>query len=142
MSDDFVPPDADIEALLRRAKAVAVVGLSDNPARPSYDVAEYLQRAGYRIVPVNPMLKEWRGIPAFPDLTSAKAAGVPFDFVDVFRRPEDVGPVVDEAVRVGAKAIWFQLGVINEDAARTAKAAGLTVVMDRCSKIEHRRLIR
>ncbi|MBI2078492.1 MAG: CoA-binding protein [Euryarchaeota archaeon] len=142
MPEEFVPADSEIAALLRHAKSVAVVGLSDNPSRPSCDVAEYLQRAGYRIVPVNPMIQTWHGIPSYPDLSSARAAGVPFDFVDVFRRPEEVGPVVDEAIRLGAKAIWFQLGVVNEAAARKAKEAGLVVVMDRCSKIEHRRLVR
>ena len=141
-AETYVPPDPQIAALLRGTKNVAVVGLSDNPSRPSYDVAEYLEAAGYRIIPVNPTLKEWHGIPAFPDLASVKGAGLPIDLVDVFRRPEDVGPVVDDAVRVGAKAIWFQLGVINEAAARKAKEAGLTVVMDRCTKIEHRRLVR
>jgi predicted CoA-binding protein len=140
--DRFVPADAEIAKLLRATRSVAVVGLSDNPSRPSFDVAQYLHGAGYAVIPINPNLAEWHGLKAYPDLTSAQRAGLPIELVDVFRRSEDVGPVVDEAIRVGAKAVWLQLGVIDLAAAERAKKAGLVVVMDRCSKIEHRRLVR
>lgn len=137
-----MPSDDAVRGLLSGIRTIAVVGLSDNPARPSYDVASYLRRVGYTIVPINPMLKQWNGLPSFPDLGAAAASGVRIDLVDVFRRPEEVGPVVEDAIRAKARAIWFQLGVINEDAAKRAQEAGLLVVMDRCSKVEHRRLVR
>lgn len=140
MGESFVPTDAEVRALLERTRRVAVVGLSDNPERPSYDVAEYLMRVGYEVVPINPKLTEWQGRKAFPNLAAAVSSGLTFDLVDVFRRPEDVEEVVGDAVAAKAPAIWFQLGVVNEAAARRAKAAGMLVVMDRCTKIEHRRL--
>ena len=119
---------------------IAVVGLSDRPERPSYDVASYLQQQGYRIVPVNPRLGgPVLGEQPYPDLES-----VPFqvDVVDVFRRSEEVPGVVDSAIRIGAPVVWMQLGVVNEAAAAKAKEAGLDVVMDRCIKIEHGALVR
>jgi predicted CoA-binding protein len=140
--EEFVPADPDLAELLRRTRSVAVVGISDDPSRPSHDVAQYLHSHGYAVVPINPNLSEWEGLPAYADLTSAKKAGVPIEMVDVFRRPEHVASVVDEAIRVGARSVWLQLGVIDAASARRAKEAGLVVVMDRCSKIEHRRLVR
>lgn len=141
MEAAFVPPDADLRALLGRTRTIAVVGLSENPFRPSYGVASYLVEAGYTVVPVNPMLKEWRGHEAYPDLASVKAAGIDVDLVDVFRAPEHVGPIVEEAIRMGAKAVWLQEGVVHLEAARAARRAGLEVVMDRCAMKEHARLV-
>ncbi len=123
--------------ILRVSRTVAVVGLSDKPERPSYDVAGYLAAHGYVIIPVNPMIKEWKGIKAYPSLSDIP---MKVDVVDIFRKSEDVPPVVDEAIRIGAKAVWMQLGRVNEEAAEKARKAGLSVVMDRCMKIEHAKL--
>jgi uncharacterized protein len=120
------------------ARNIAVVGLSDNPARPSHGVARYLQSQGYRIIPVNPNIREVLGERAYPDLISVPDA---IDMVDIFRRSEHVAAVVDEAITKGVSTIWMQLGVIDEQAARRAEEAGITVVMDRCLAVEHRRLI-
>ncbi len=126
-----------IPELLRSARTIAVVGLSSKPWRPSHGVAEYMQRAGYRIIPVNPNESEVLGEKAYPHL-----AAVPekVDIVNVFRRPEYVPEIVEAAIRVGAPAIWMQEGVINQAAAERARQAGLFVVMDRCILKEHRRL--
>ncbi|MDD5172339.1 MAG: CoA-binding protein [Candidatus ainarchaeum sp.] len=129
----------DMATILRGAKIIAVVGLSDNPDRPSYGVASYLMEHGYRIIPVNPNIREWRGIKAYGSLEGIPA-GERVDVVDIFRRSEEVGPIVDEAIAIGAKAVWMQLGVVDEAAAERAKKAGLFVVMDRCMKIEHAKL--
>jgi uncharacterized protein len=129
----------DALLILKQAKVIAVVGLSDKPERPSYDVASYLMQHGYEIVPVNPNIREWKGIKAYPSL-SAIPKDVKVDVVDIFRRSEEVGPVVDEAISIKAKAVWMQLGVMDEKAASRARAAGLKVVMDKCMKIEHTRL--
>lgn len=126
--------------LLRSAKTVAVVGLSDDPARPSHQVASYLMSKGYRIIPVNPGLREWEGIRAYPSL-SAIPKEVKVDIVDIFRRSEHVLPIVEQAIEIGAKAVWMQLGVINEGAAEKARRAGLEAVMDLCMKSEHMRLL-
>jgi len=129
----------DTESILRSAKTVAVVGLSDRPERPSYDVASYLLGKGYRIIPVNPNLKEWKGIRAYGSLLEIpKDARV--DVVDIFRKSEDVPPVVDDAIAIGAKVVWMQLGIVNEAAAQKARGAGLEVVMDRCMKIERMKM--
>lgn len=139
MTPDPSPSAADLaERLLLSSKVIAVVGISDRPDRPSYGVAAYLQRAGYRMIPVNPQLTEVLGEHCYPDLA---AVPEPIDLVDVFRRPSLVDPVVDEAIAVGAKAIWFQDGVVNEPAAARARAAGLAVVMDDCTMRRHRRLM-
>lgn len=130
--------DETLRLALMGARNVAVVGLSDNPSRPSYGVAKYLQSEGYRIIPVNPMITEVLGEQAYPDLISVPD---PIDMVDIFRRSEDVGPVVDEAITKGVQVVWMQLGIANEEAAARARDAGITVVMDRCAKIEHARLI-
>lgn len=131
--------DDEIRELLTNARNIAVVGCSDRPDRPSYGVAAFLQRHGYRILPVNPQITGERvhGEFVWRDLHQL---GVPIDIVDIFRRPMAAGEAVDEAIAVGAKAVWLQLGVINEEAAARAEAAGLKVVMDRCPKIEIGRL--
>ncbi|MGP8244068.1 MAG: CoA-binding protein [Bryobacteraceae bacterium] len=124
---------------LRAAKTIAVVGLSGRRYRPSHGVAEYLQRAGYRVIPVNPCETEVLGEKSYPDLASVPVA---VDIVDIFRRSEYVPEIVAEAIRIEAKMVWMQEGVIHEEAARSALAAGLKVVMDRCILKEHRRLLR
>ena len=116
-----------VEEQLRNSKTIAVVGLSDNPERPSFGVSRYMQEQGYRIIPVNPMIEEALGEKSYPDL---KSIPEPIDMVDIFRRSERVGPVVDEAIEVGAKYIWMQDGVINEEAAAKAEAAGIPVIMN------------
>lgn len=131
--------DADIKALLEGARTIALVGASDRPDRPSYRVMAMLQEHGYRVIPVNPQItgEHLHGEFVFRELAQI---GEPIDIVDIFRRPLAAGEAVDEAIAVGAKAVWMQLGVINEDAAARAEAAGLTVVMDRCPAIEIPRL--
>lgn len=133
------PPESELRAILTRARTIAVVGLSDKPERDSHEVARYLQRQGYRIVPVNPMLSEVLGEKSYPSL-AAIPAGTPIDIVDVFRRSEQVPPVVDEAIARGAKVVWMQLGVEHADAAARARAAGATVVENQCIMVQHRSL--
>lgn len=128
----------EMERILRESKTIAMVGLSANPARDSHHVAEYLMQVGYRVIPVNPTVDQVLGEKAYPSLRDVP---VPIDLVDIFRRPEDVLPIVEEAIAVGAKAIWMQLGVINEEAAERARQAGLPVVMNHCTLVEHKRLI-
>jgi len=130
--------DKKLKDILKTAKVIAVVGLSPNPARDSYEVAEYLQQAGYRIIPVNPKADRILGEKVYPDLRSIPE---PIDVVDIFRRSEYVPAIVDEALEIGAKTIWMQLGVVHEEAARKAADAGLEVVMDRCMLREHKRLL-
>jgi predicted CoA-binding protein len=124
--------------LLRTAHTIAVVGLSSKRYRPSYGVAEYMQSSGYRIIPVNPNENQVLGEKAFADLGGITG---PVDIVDIFRRSEFVPEIVDAAIRIGARAIWMQEGVIHEEAAAKARAAGLEVVMDRCILKEHRRML-
>jgi uncharacterized protein len=126
-----------IADLLRSARTIAVVGLSNKRWRPSYGVSEYMQRAGYRIIPVNPELREVLGEQCYPDVDSVPER---IDIVNIFRRSELAPEIVDAAIRVGAKAVWMQEGVVHEGAATRARAAGLTVVMDRCLLKEHRKL--
>ena len=130
--------DAEIDAILATLRTVAVVGLSDRPDRESYRVAEYLQRQGFRIVPVNPAVREVLGEPSYPDL-AAIPPEVAVDVVDVFRKPEFIPAVVDEAIARGARVVWMQLGLAHNAAAEKARAAGVAVVMDRCLKVEHAR---
>ncbi len=125
------------EEILSSSRVVAVVGLSPNPDRPSYRVASYLKKEGYQIIPVNPGVEKILGVTSYPDLSSIPEA---VDVVDIFRRPEEVPVIVEEAIKIGAKAVWMQEGVINEEAAVRAKGAGLLVVMDRCMFKEHRKL--
>jgi len=124
-----------IARILRESKTIAVVGLSDKPDRPSYRVAKYLQDHGYRIIPVNPTLTEVLGERAYPDLL---AVPEPVDVVDIFRQSEAVPPIVEQAIAIGARAVWMQEGVVHETAAARARQAGLDVVMDRCMFKEHR----
>jgi len=126
--------------LLRRARRIAVVGASADPYRPSHSVMRYLQTQGYECVPVNPNVRDVLGIRAFGSLEEAVAASGPFDIVDVFRRSEFTVPVAESAVATGCRALWLQLGVVDWQAARIAHDAGLAVVMDRCTAIDHRRL--
>ena len=126
-----------IEKILRESKVVAVVGLSPKPERPSFGVAKYLQNHGYRIIPVNPTVTEVLGERSYPSLKDVPER---IDVVDIFRRPEDVPSVVEEAIQVGARAIWMQEGVVNDEAASMAEEAGLDVVMDRCMLKEHQKL--
>jgi hypothetical protein len=125
-----------IQRILDECRTIAVVGLSSDPTRPSYGVARYLQQRGYRIIPVNPNEREVLGEPAYASLAEAPEK---FDLVDIFRRSDEAGDHVDEAIRLGAKAVWLQEGVIDEAAAERAAEAGLLVVMDRCILKEHMR---
>jgi hypothetical protein len=131
--------DQDIADLLANARSIAIVGASDRPNRPSYGVMKFLQHWGYRVIPVNPQITGEHVLGEFVWRELAQI-GVPIDIVDVFRRPEAAAEAVDQAIFVGAKAVWMQIGVINEAAAAKAEAAGLKVVMDRCPKIEIPRL--
>jgi predicted CoA-binding protein len=126
------------ENLLRNAKTIAVVGLSSRRSRPSYGVSEYMQSNGYRIIPVNPNETEILGEKAWASLEEIPD---PVDIVDIFRRPECVPEIVDAAIRIGATGIWMQEGVIHDEAAAKARAAGLEVVMDRCILKEHRKMV-
>jgi hypothetical protein len=130
--------DETLRLALLSARTIAVVGLSDRTSRPSYGVARYLQSQGYRIIPVNPNVREVLGEQAYPDLISVQD---PVDMVNIFRRSDKVGPTVDEAITKGVQIIWMQVGVVDEEAARRAEEAGITVVMDRCAMVDHRRLV-
>jgi hypothetical protein len=131
--------DADIAALLSETRTIALVGASDRPDRPSYGVMRFLQNHGYRVFPINPQItgEHIHGEYVWRELAQI---GEPIDLVDIFRRPEAAGEAVDQAIEAGAKAVWMQLGVVNEAAAARAEAAGLKVVMDRCPAIEIPRL--
>ncbi len=130
--------DNELKDILLSAKTIASVGLSSNPQKDGYGVDLYLKEQGYRIIPVNPTAKEILGEEAYPDLESVP---VKIDVVQIFRKPEDVPPVVDSAIKVGAKVVWMQEGIVNEEAAQKARTAGLQVVMDACMRATHRRLI-
>ena len=143
MSDGCAVPlrpatPADIRQILRRARTIAVVGLSDKPDRDSYRVAAYLQSQGYRILPVNPAVTEVLGERAYPDL---KALPVVPEIVDIFRKPEAVPEIVEQAIAIGATAIWMQEGIVHNAAAERARAGGLQVVMNRCMLKDHRTLL-
>lgn len=131
--------DEDIYDLLANARTIAMVGASDRPNRPSNGVMRFLQSHGYRVIPINPQIT---GEHLFGEFVWRELGqlGEPIDIVDIFRRPMAAGEAVDEAIAIGAKAVWLQIGVINEEAAARAEAAGLKVVMDRCPKIEIPRL--
>jgi uncharacterized protein len=134
-----VEQDKEIEKILRTAKTIAVVGASPKPWRDSGSIAQFLVGRGYKVLPVNPAYKEVLGMECYPDLKSTKAK---IDIVDIFRKPEEVLPIIDEAIAVGATTVWMQLDVVNEEAAQRAEKAGLNVIMDRCIAVDHRRLIR
>lgn len=132
------PPDDEVARLLARVKRIAVVGLSDKPWRDSNSVSRYLLEEGYEVVPVNPTIKEFHGAPAYATLRDVPG---PVDLVDVFRAPEHVPEVVEDAIATGAPALWLQDGVVHEGAAQKAKDAGMTVVMDDCIMRKHRWLL-
>lgn len=123
--------------ILRRYRTIAVVGLSNDPRRDSHSVSQYMQAAGYRVIPVNPGETEVLGGKAYPDLGSIPE---PVEIVDIFRRQECIPAIVDQAIAIGAKVIWMQQGIVNEAAAATARAAGLEVVMDSCIRTVHQRM--
>ena len=144
MTADQFAKQADIEEVLRNLHVWAVVGCSSNPVRPSHNVTGTLLRHGFEVLPVNPRERDVLGLVAYPDLATAaeaaNAAGRPIQVVDIFRRADLAGAHVDEAIAIGAKAVWLQLGVIDDAAAARAREAGLLVVMDRCPAIELPRL--
>ena len=129
---------AGLRRILARSRTLAVVGLSAQWYRPSYFAAKYMQDHGYRIIPVNPRYAEVLGQKCYPDL---RAIPEPVDLVDCFRRSEDIPPIADDAIAIGARVLWMQLGIVSEEAARRAVDAGLDVVMNRCVKIEHARIL-
>jgi len=137
--EPYVPPDGELRALLGEARTIAVVGLSPRPSRPSNQVAAYLQQHGYRIVPVNPYVEEVLGERAYASLPDIPE-DVRIDVVDVFRRPEYTPEVARQAVRIGARALWLQADIVNDEARRIAEEGGLEVVMGVCLRVEHRRL--
>jgi predicted CoA-binding protein len=130
--------DDAVRDFLKAAKTIAVVGLSSDPAKASYGVARYLRDQGYRILPVNPTVEEVLGEKAYPNLD---AVPVPIDIVDVFRPPKAVPEIVEAAIRVGAKAVWLQEGIVHDDAVKAAQAAGLIAIQNRCLMKEHFRLV-
>ncbi|MDH5636995.1 MAG: CoA-binding protein [Nitrospinota bacterium] len=132
------PDDEAIAGALGDTKRIAVIGISAKPGRASLDVAHYLRDHGYEIVPVNPMLKQWEGIECYPSLNEIPG---PVDIVDIFRKPESIGELVEEIVAKKPKWAWLQLGIVNNEAAAKIREAGINVVQDRCIKIEHARLI-
>ncbi len=127
----------DVRKILTTNKTIAVVGLSDKPDRPSHEIASYLQSAGYRVIPVNPTIKEVLGEKAYPGLREIKEK---IDIVQIFRRPEEVPAIVDDAIAIGAKVVWMQPGAENEEAAATAEAAGLIAVVGACMRVAHQTL--
>jgi len=133
-----VDSDQTLKEILLSTKTIASVGMSSNPGKASFGVGAYLMDQGYQVFPVNPTTDEILGEKAYPDLESIPEN---IDVVQVFRRPEDVPSVVEAAIKVGAKVVWMQLEIVNEEAAQTAREAGLQVVMDHCMRVEHMRLI-
>jgi predicted CoA-binding protein len=131
------PTDDELRAILMAAKTIAMVGASDNPEKPSHRIFKELLAAGYHMIPVNPRETSVLGVPAVATLADIHE---PVDIVDVFRRAEDTPPIADEAAAIGAKVLWLQLGISNDDTAARAKAKGLTVVMDKCVGATHRAL--
>ena len=129
---------ATIHKVLRESKTIAVVGLSPKPNRPSHQVARYLMEVGYTIIPVNPGQDTILGQTCYSNLRDIPT---PVDMVDIFRRQEEVVPIVEDAIGIGARFIWMQQGIVNEEAAEKAEAAGLIVIMDRCTKIDHMNLL-
>lgn len=135
----LITQDPDLKRLFETVRTIAVVGCSPKPERPGHYVAKYLQDLGYRIIPVNPGQSEILGEKCYASLRDIPE---PVDMVDCFRRAEDIPPVVEDAIAIGAKFIWMQLGIVNDEAAKRAMEAGIEVVMDRCPKIDYPRLFR
>ncbi len=134
-----IEDDKTIETILRGARTIAVVGASPKPWRDSGTIASFLAARGYTVIPVNPAYQDVLGMKCYPDLVSI---GSPVDIVDIFRNPDEVLPVIDEAIAIGAKTVWMQLGVVNAEAAKKAEQAGLQLIMDRCIAVDYRRLVR
>ena len=130
--------EAEIKAILESVHTIAIVGFSTNPQRPGYYVSEYMMHKGYRVIPVNPLINEVLGQKAYPDLLAVPDK---VDMVQIFCPPAEVPAIVEQAIKIGAKVVWMQLGATNRDAAAVAQAAGLLVVMDKCTMIEYKRLI-
>jgi predicted CoA-binding protein len=130
--------DYELRKIFEISKTIATVGFSTNPERPGYYVPQYLMEHGFQVIPVNPSITEILGQKAYADLTKIPEK---IDVVQIFRPPEAVPAIVDQAIQIGARVVWMQLGAANEEAAQRARDAGLTVVMDRCMMVEHRRLI-
>ncbi|HEX9123812.1 MAG TPA: CoA-binding protein [Actinomycetota bacterium] len=137
--EPYLPSDAELRSILGDARTIAVVGLSSKPDRESHRVAKYLQRKGYRIIPVNPNETEVLGEPAYASLVDVPA-DVSIDVVDVFRKATDTAPVAEESVRRGARVLWLQDGIVNDDARRIAEAGGMTVIMGACIRRTSKRL--
>jgi predicted CoA-binding protein len=137
MENEFVPPDKEIKEILQTNKVIAVVGLSNDKMRYSYRVGNFLKARGYKVIPVNPKSDTIIGLKSYPSLSAVPEE---VDIVDIFRKPEAVGPIVDEAIKKKVKVLWMQEGVINKEAARKAHNAGIKVVMDRCMFKEYDRL--
>lgn len=135
----LIENDTDLKTLFETVRTIAVVGCSPKPERPGHYVARYLQELGYRVIPVNPGQTEILGEKCYASLRDIPE---PVDMVDCFRRAEDIPPVVEDAIAIGAKYVWMQLGIVNEAAAQRAGDAGIKVVMDRCPKIDYPRLFR
>ncbi len=133
-----IQDDNELRGILKSAHTVACVGVSSNPAKESYGIFQYLAEAGYRMIPVNPTTPEILGRPSYPDVPSIPEK---VDLVQVFRKPQDVPDVVEQAIKAGAKVVWMQEGIVNEQAAKRAEEAGLKVVMDRCMMKTHQRLL-
>ena len=131
---------SELRRILGTCRTLAVVGLSPQWHRPSFFAAKYMQEHGYRVIPINPSAPEILGERSYASVTAAAQAGEKIDMVDCFRRSADIPPIADEAIAIGAKCLWLQIGVVEEASAAQARAAGLDVVMDRCVKIEHARL--
>lgn len=129
--------DPEMKEMFQTVRTIATVGFSTNPARPGYYVPEYLMLKGYRVIPVNPTIQDALGQKAYPDLLSVPEK---VDVVQIFRRPEDVPAIVDQAIKIGAKVIWMQIGATHPEAVKNAQTAGLGVVTDKCMMIEHKRL--
>ncbi len=135
---DYNPPDEEIVDILKSSKTIAIVGISQKQERDSYMVAKYLKEHGYKIIPVNPRYEEVLGEKCYPDLKSVPEK---IDVVDIFRKPEAIPPIVDEAIEVGAKAVWMQLGLAHNASAKKARDVGVKVVMNKCIKVEHQKLV-
>jgi predicted CoA-binding protein len=133
------PTDQELRNILRDAKKIAVVGISNKPDRPSYQVAKYMKEAGYEIIPINPTIDEVFGIKSVKTLSELEDD---VDIINVFRRSEETVPVAEAAVKTKAKVLWLQLGIFNEEAAKIAMSNGMKVVMDHCIKIDHARLMK